>query len=123
MFFKGINKNYIIHYQKGVLKGSLAFMQHFEFVNWRLENSFFDVTNRSQVFVLFLLLHNGAKKIFTLFGICLCRSCLGLETRVIIIHMKISHSFLGSKDRPKLITQNNNTCVNLCTTMYKIIYI
>ena len=29
MFFKVINK-------KGVLKGSLAYMQHFKFVNWRI---------------------------------------------------------------------------------------
>ena len=31
------------------MKGSLDFMQHFKFVNWRIgesENSFFDVTNR-----------------------------------------------------------------------------
>ena len=45
MFFKVINKTN----QKEVLKGSLTFMHHFNFVNWRiggLENSFFEVTNR-----------------------------------------------------------------------------
>ena len=31
-----------IYQKKGVLKGSLAFKQHFKFVNWW----FFDVTNR-----------------------------------------------------------------------------
>jgi hypothetical protein len=38
MFFKVISKIPldIIHHQKGVLKGSLDFMQHFKFVNWRI---------------------------------------------------------------------------------------
>ena len=34
-FFNVINKNYVIHHSKGVLKGSLVFMQHFKFENWR----------------------------------------------------------------------------------------
>ena len=35
-----------MHYQKGILEGSLAFMQHFQFVNWRIPGLVFDVTNR-----------------------------------------------------------------------------
>ena len=43
------NKQELIHYQKGIFKVSLAFMQQFKFKNWRiggLENLICDVTNR-----------------------------------------------------------------------------
>jgi hypothetical protein len=36
LFFKEL-----IHHLKGVLKGSLAFMQHFKFENWRIGGLYF----------------------------------------------------------------------------------
>ena len=47
MIFKLINKK-LYTSKEGVLKGSLAFMQYFKFVNWLIGEfvvSFFDVTN------------------------------------------------------------------------------
>ena len=49
----------LIHHSKEVLRGSLAFMQHFKFENWRireLKNSIFDVTNRLKCTHLFAFL-------------------------------------------------------------------
>ena len=38
---------------KRVLKGSLAFMQYFKFVNWMIRGLVFDVTNRLPVYCAF----------------------------------------------------------------------
>ena len=50
----------LMHHSKGVLKGSLVFMQHF-----KLENSFFDVTNRLIMYSAKEMFKIGPKWILT----------------------------------------------------------